>query len=1287
VNDSETGGSAEGSHPPSHGPAAELLRRCGYGLLAFEGLLGIAHFLWPEMRWGQGRSSYFHLDNSLTLASWLASMQLLVIALFALVALWRERQSIRSGGWMSHWVWGLGAVVALLLSMAEITRLPARLELLGFPTPDIYQGLVVFSLWLATLLLFGSYLIGRSSSSSGPDFRHAVTGFSLWGLHLLATALVRSDLVPGDWALVVAGIRGLALLSGTTLVLMAVGEYALRGPASRSQVEAQELAIRPLAAAGGVGMLAGVGLTTLTLIALQVILFQVLTISGDYLTAQSVIAAALMGISLGGLVGFLTAGRAAARTLAASSLLLPLSIVTAFGASVTLTERPMVAALLLMFPFAAGSVLISIALVRYRSHVVYFIDLLGAAVGALLVSPALGHFREESSILLLSALSSAATLCFVASYPRRRLRWLLAATALAATATFSLAALANLEADRLNVVRTKLLQRYPQGKVLFSASSLVGRYDVVRRRPDHTSLSAYENGRITDTIRNRPPEQYRIDPRVPHTLMEDPVILILGISGDGITKTARSLGSKVFGVEINPAVVQLQTGALIPYNSDAYRDIEYEVVDGRTYIEESTRSYDMITLLNAHAARGRTSGRSPSPEYLHTREAMVAYLRHLTERGLVNIEEPVSRPRREPPVWKLVLTMREALLAEGRLEPERHFFIFQWKTGRNNYLQILMKKSPFSGAEIANLEQWLDEVDRLPETERQQGRELGPIRARTTLLYAPERPSSTIYSRLVRGEVDDRLVEARNLVATTDERPFHFDVDPLRPDLKQAYSRTLVLALILAPVLLLTMRRYRQEVTTAAPYFLVVSLTGFGYLLIEIVLIQRYEILLGSPVATFATVLGTLLVFSGLGSLASGRMRPRAVYVVLAFLVLLLFVHLHWNPALLFAASVRGLGPKIAVSILSIAPLGFLLGVPFPFVLRQGQERIAPAAAAILFALNAAASAVAVPLALNLATAHGLAAVFGAGILIYLAVGLAVVALDVSRLAPAGSWVGALLLLGLVAAPWWAGRPAREELAAGVYRVYGVSYGSSTSRESRVLEGGSKSERVPFEWLFWIVRNNERTLLVDTGSDDVDEARRRGIERFTPPLERLRQLGISPLEVSDVVLTHAHWDHMGNLTPYRNAKIWIQEAELEYAVSLVSEDRPSRSGVRWEHVRQLLEAETEGRLVRVQGEARPAPGVHLRLGGGHSPGSQYVVVNATDGPVVIAGDEAYVYENIQWHEPIGSASYPGANLLTIREMHGLALSPFFILPGHDPRVMDWFPNVSKGVVEIAAVGR
>ena len=80
-------------------------------------------------------------------------------------------------------------------------------------------------------------------------------------------------------------------------------------------------------------------------------------------------------------------------------------------------------------------------------------------------------------------------------------------------------------------------------------------------------------------------------------------------------------------------------------------------------------------------------------------------------------------------------------------------------------------------------------------------------------------------------------------------------------------------------------------------------------------------------------------------------MGPRAVYIALAILVLLLFVHLRWNPALLLAASVRGLGPKVAVSILSIAPLGFLMGVPFPFVLRQGQERIAPAAAAILFAL------------------------------------------------------------------------------------------------------------------------------------------------------------------------------------------------------------------------------------------------------------------------------------------------------------------------------------------------
>jgi hypothetical protein len=185
VRDPETSEPALSSHGTDDGQAAGLLRRCGYGLLAFEGLLGLAHFLWPEFRWGQGRHSYFHLDNSLTLASWLVSMQLVGLALLALVALWRVRQENRAPAPLTHWVWGLGAVVAMVVSLAEMTRFPRRLELIGLPTPDAYQGFVLFSLWLALLVLFGAFLLGRLSMSAGLARRHAIAGLSLWVLHFL----------------------------------------------------------------------------------------------------------------------------------------------------------------------------------------------------------------------------------------------------------------------------------------------------------------------------------------------------------------------------------------------------------------------------------------------------------------------------------------------------------------------------------------------------------------------------------------------------------------------------------------------------------------------------------------------------------------------------------------------------------------------------------------------------------------------------------------------------------------------------------------------------------------------------------------------------------------------------------------------------------------------------------------------------------------------------------------------------------------------------------------------
>lgn len=123
--------------------------------------------------------------------------------------------------------------------------------------------------------------------------------------------------------------------------------------------------------------------------------------------------------------------------------------------------------------------------------------------------------------------------------------------------------------------------------------------------------------------------------------------------------------------------------------------------------------------------------------------------------------------------------------------------------------------------------------------------------------------------------------------------------------------------------------------------------------MVEVVLIQRYEIFLGSPIVTFATVLGALLVCSGFGSLWSGGISPRGTYAALGALLGLLAIHLWWIPALLPLSAGLPLPGKVAVVVGSLAPLAFCMGVPFPFVMRAAQGRLEPAAAALLFALNA----------------------------------------------------------------------------------------------------------------------------------------------------------------------------------------------------------------------------------------------------------------------------------------------------------------------------------------------
>jgi hypothetical protein len=200
-----------------------------------------------------------------------------------------------------------------------------------------------------------------------------------------------------------------------------------------------------------------------------------------------------------------------------------------------------------------------------------------------------------------------------------------------------------------------------------------------------------------------------------------------------------------------------------------------------------------------------------------------------------------------------------------------------------------------------------------------------------------------------------------------------------------------------------------------------VALTGLGYLLIEIVLIQRYELFLGSPVATFSSVVGTLLVFSGLGSLWSGRIGKKGVYYSLGIVILLLILYQYLAPAFFSMAAQLSLPLKIVLAVVSMAPLGFFAGIPFPYVLRSGKVEFSASVVAMLYTVNAAFMALAVPLAFNISTNWGFAVTFLIGIFIYGAVWLLLVAIHGDGTRKLINLPVAVFIILLLVSPWLPG--------------------------------------------------------------------------------------------------------------------------------------------------------------------------------------------------------------------------------------------------------------------------
>jgi glyoxylase-like metal-dependent hydrolase (beta-lactamase superfamily II) len=222
-----------------------------------------------------------------------------------------------------------------------------------------------------------------------------------------------------------------------------------------------------------------------------------------------------------------------------------------------------------------------------------------------------------------------------------------------------------------------------------------------------------------------------------------------------------------------------------------------------------------------------------------------------------------------------------------------------------------------------------------------------------------------------------------------------------------------------------------------------------------------------------------------------------------------------------------------------------------------------------------------------------------------------------------------------------------------------------------------------------VIRNAQRTIVVDTGFD-ADEAAKRGRKIARTPAESLELIGVSAAGVEDVIVTHLHYDHAGTLDAFPKARFHLQAAEMAYATGPCMCHPHIQFPFTADHVCAMVRHVYSGRVEFHDGDAEVAPGITVHRTGGHSRGLQCVRVATATGPVVLASDASHFYENFEKGKVFPITVDIADVLAGYKRLLKLAASPRHVVPGHDPLVLQRYPELNaqtRGIVHRLDVAR
>ncbi|UCC48707.1 MAG: N-acyl homoserine lactonase family protein [Gemmatimonadota bacterium] len=248
------------------------------------------------------------------------------------------------------------------------------------------------------------------------------------------------------------------------------------------------------------------------------------------------------------------------------------------------------------------------------------------------------------------------------------------------------------------------------------------------------------------------------------------------------------------------------------------------------------------------------------------------------------------------------------------------------------------------------------------------------------------------------------------------------------------------------------------------------------------------------------------------------------------------------------------------------------------------------------------------------------------------------------------------------------------------YRIEAIRYGTiSQFPVASFVVGAPEDQRLDIAMVFWLIRGDDRNILFDSGFYRESWNEYFNITDFVRPDEAVRLAGLDAADVTDIIISHAHWDHIGGIDLFPNATIWIQKAEFEYYVGAAWQEGGRHGGIDPEDMVTLVRRNVEGKLRLIDGDdAEILPRIRAYTGGRHTVASQYLLVE-TDPPYVLASDNCYLYRNLETRSPIPTFEPEDApaNLAALERMISLAGAPERVIPGHDPLLFERFPGEDR----------